>query len=84
MNITNDIVLQRSLRWNIDQVERKLFDAQPRGEGYLHTFVHQFNVTWKCEPDIEISQVVIVTGRATCNCSLGFNIYIDKIEAREV
>jgi hypothetical protein len=83
MNITNDPVVQRSLRYNIYQLERKRFDEQHTGEGYHHDFTYQFNITWKCEPDVKIKQLVTVKGRATCNCSFGFNIYTDPITAKE-
>jgi len=84
MNITDDLVVSRTLRYNIYLQERKLFDAQPIGEGYFRKFSHQFNVTWKCDPDVEIKQLLTVTGRATCNCTFGFNTYIDTIKADDI
>ncbi len=84
MNVTDDLVVSRSLRYNIYIQERKLFDAQPITEGYLHKFSYRFNVCWKCEPDVHIDQVLTVTGRATCNCTFGFNTYIDTIEADDI
>lgn len=79
MNITDDLVVSRTLRYNIYIQERKLFDAQPIAEGYFRKFSYQFNACWKSEPDVHIEQLLTVTGRAICNCSFGFNIYIDDI-----
>ena len=94
MNIGNDLITDRTIRHAIHQAERELFDAQSRGEGYLHHFYYKFSVTHyantdteSCTPSVvqgdETTLILAVTGRATCNCSFGFSIYIDQIEEEE-
>jgi hypothetical protein len=84
VDITGDLVVRRSLRYNIHQIERRLFDAQPIGEGYHHPFTYRFDVTWRRKPHIEIKHRVTVEGYASCNASVGFYIYIHSITTKEV
>jgi len=80
MNIGNDLVTDRTIRHAIYQEERKLFDAQSRGEGYLHRFYYRFSVTRYANTDDTTTQILAITGRATCNCSFGFSICVDQVE----
>ena len=80
MNIGNDLITDRTIRYAIYQQERKLFDAQSKGEGYLHPFTYRFSVTRYANTDDETTLILAVTGRATCNCSFGFNISVDQVE----
>ncbi len=83
MDIGNDLVTHRTILYAIHQAERKLFDAQTRGEGYLHHFYYRFSVTRYANTDDETTLILAVTGRATCNCSFGFSIHIDQVEEEE-
>ncbi len=83
MNIGNDLITDRTIRHAICQQERKHFDAQSKGEGYLRHFTYRFSVTRYANTDDEATQILAVTGRATCNCSFGFSIYVDQVEEEE-
>ncbi|MBC8263943.1 MAG: hypothetical protein H8E47_07440 [Anaerolineales bacterium] len=81
--IGNDLITDATLRHAIYQEERKLFDAQSKSEGYLRRFTYRFSVTRYANTDDETTQILAITGRATCNCSFGFNIYVDQVEEEE-
>ena len=94
MNIGNGLITDRTIRHAIYEEERKHFDAQSKGEGYLRRFTYRFSVTRyantdteSCTPSVvqgdETTQILAVTGRATCNCSFGFSIYVDHVEEEE-
>ena len=80
IRIGNDLIIDRAIRHAIYQEERKLFDAQSKGEGYLRRFTYRFSVTRYANTDDETTLTLAITGRATCNCSFGFNIYVDQVE----
>ena len=80
MNIGNDLITDRTIRHTIYQAERKLFDAQSKGEGYLRRFAYRFSVTRYANTDDKTRQILAITGRATCDCSFGFTTHIDQVE----
>ena len=85
MNIGNDLITDRTIRHAIYQEERKHFDAQSRGEGYLRRFTYRFSVTRypntdteSCTPSVvqgdETTQILTVIGRAPRHWDPGFRI----------
>ena len=72
-----NILAERTIRGAVYEEERKLFDAQSKGSGYSRPFSYTFWGTTKVNGTPKIKQQWLVTGRATCNCSFGFNTYVE-------
>ena len=83
IRIGNDLITDRTIRNAIYREERKLFDAQSKGERYLRRFTYRFSVTRYAGTDDKTTQILAISGQATCSASFGFNIYVDQVEEEE-
>jgi len=64
--------VDRSLRLRLYQLEREIWEAQPKGEGYVRHFEYAVSLTNMTTGQV---QKLRVTGTATCTASFGFNTY---------
>jgi len=72
MDLSKLFIVRHSVTEYVYTEERKLFDAQGKGEGYLREF--SYPVTARSGKE---SQDLLVRGVATCTASFGFNTWID-------
>jgi len=69
--------VDRSLRLSLYNTERKIWEAQPIGEGYVRHFKYEVSLTSMAAGQVE---KLHVTGIASCTASFGFNTHSISIE----